>query len=96
MSDAAKLRAEAQRLRTAAGTMRKQAADLAQGVGDLQHHYPAGSSSVWGGKNADTFFAALSTARTQLRSIESDVDSFASACERTATQLDAQAAAAGK
>jgi uncharacterized protein YukE len=92
VTDPATLRAEADRLRANARTMRQQAGQLDDGLGDVQRHYPAGASSVWTGSNADTFYSELSTAKTQLSGIVSDVDAYASACERKATSLDHQAA----
>ncbi|HEY7010201.1 MAG TPA: hypothetical protein VH395_14730 [Jatrophihabitantaceae bacterium] len=93
MTDPATLRAEADRLRKNAKTMRQQAGQLDDGLGDVQRHYPAGANSVWTGPNADTFYTELSTAKSQLSGIASDVDDYASACERKATSLDHQATA---
>lgn len=91
MTDPGTLRAEADRLRRNAKTMRTQAGHLDEGLGDVQRHYPAGASGVWTGPNADTFYSELSTAKSQLSGIAADVDGYASACERKATSLDHQA-----
>ena len=91
MTDPATLRAEADRLRRNAKAMRQQAAQLDDGLGDVQRHYPAGGDGVWTGPHADTFFNELSTAKSQLSSVDSEVDGYASACERKATSLDQQA-----
>jgi uncharacterized protein YukE len=91
VTDPATLRAEADRLRRNARTMRQQAGHLDDGLGDVQRHYPAGANGVWTGPNADTFYSELSTAKSQLSGIVSDVDGYASACERKATSLDHQA-----
>ncbi|WP_432544752.1 hypothetical protein [Kineococcus sp. SYSU DK002] len=99
MSDPATLRARAGHLRSAARTLRDQAAGLGQDVRTVRSRYPVPAPALWQGTAATQFADALAAASGAVDAIARDVlahaehcDLLAAGCESEAGRLDAATA----
>jgi hypothetical protein len=91
VTDPATLRARARALRTAASTIRLQAATLGTRLPELRMLYPLPDPDLWSGPNADTYAAGLATAAASAERVVEDVLEYADACAARAVSLDRQA-----
>lgn len=91
MTSPHELREQAHELREVARTIRAKAAALDDDVVAVQTHYPDRTGGVWEGPAADEFFHQLTTVRTHLGALRTDVQGYAGDCEAKARHLDQQA-----
>jgi hypothetical protein len=91
MATPEQLRADAAELRRVAGNIRTKGAALDDDVDAVLTHYPKKSGGVWDGPAADQFYSQLSTVKTNLGKIKTDLDGYADDCVTKAGQLERQA-----
>ena len=91
MSTPASLRADARELRSAASTIRGQAATLGSRIPEVRRHYALPDQALWVGPNADTYAQGLTAAASDVDSVVGDADDYSTACESKAAALERQA-----